>query len=861
MTLQPRPPLLVLVALLLPASAAGQMTATALLEEMARLDGVARVVVLTARPEHDPAALVAWLHLAVGAEVSVVGLHRGESGGNRFGREVGEALGVLRAQELAEARRITGGRQYFTRAYDYGDPGEGIDPLEPWPVEELVGDLVTIFRERRPHLVILPCPAPRGVPDPHGLALDAMAEAAFSAAGDTIEYPVARSAFRPAWQPLRLHQMACPGEAPDVVVPLDSLHLPRGESFARIGGRARAMQRSAGLGAEGNEPTELGLRLRRALDPQGDIPAGMFSGVPVRWDDLARLPDLPPALRPAFARIAERLAAARAAFDPRNPDTVVPRLTEALDATRAAAGQLPRGVPGRAVWTEATAEWNAALSILEERLTSLLVAIARVEIRLEPARREVAQRDTVTVTLTIHNRGTHPVTLREGSLSLGVLRRFISAGGSAADIAPGTSREWQVVAQPLDPSMPWWLTSRRTGEAYSYPLRPDDRSDLLLGEGTADDQRALLRLDIAGVDLRIRTEPVAATRHDPDRGEVREPMRVLPPVTILFERQLDYLLADRAFRRRILLEVRSWVTTSREVAVRLVPPEGVTVADGLRQISLQPGERRELLFELGGQLPRGRAALRAYAESEGEQFILGPIAIGYDHVPGALLLRAAGVWLDAVPVRAPAQTEIGYLPGDRDFTQVALRQLNLRVTDLTVADLDSVGLARFRRLVIGPHALRAPELRRAVPEVLAWIERGGRLVVQQGAEELGATGMLPWPFEVGDRARALPARGMRLGPATGAERWWREPNALDDADVDQWVGTLAAFLPDRVDARYRPVAVAQPAAGGPPIPVAWAARVGAGWLVYTALTLPPQVLSGEGGALRLLVNLLFADGR
>ena len=47
-------------------------------------------------------------------------LTRGDGGQNLIGPELGDALGIIRTQELLEARRIDGGEQFFTRAVDFG---------------------------------------------------------------------------------------------------------------------------------------------------------------------------------------------------------------------------------------------------------------------------------------------------------------------------------------------------------------------------------------------------------------------------------------------------------------------------------------------------------------------------------------------------------------------------------------------------------------------------------------------------------------------------------------------------------------------------------------------------------------------
>ncbi len=73
-----------------------------------------------AHPDDEDNALLAMLGEGRGMRTAVVTATRGDGGQNEIGPELGQALGVLRTEELLAVHRFDGAEQYFTRAVDFG---------------------------------------------------------------------------------------------------------------------------------------------------------------------------------------------------------------------------------------------------------------------------------------------------------------------------------------------------------------------------------------------------------------------------------------------------------------------------------------------------------------------------------------------------------------------------------------------------------------------------------------------------------------------------------------------------------------------------------------------------------------------
>ena len=90
----------------------------------------------------------------MGGEAAYLSLSRGEGGQNLVGPDLGVGLGLVRSQELGAARRLDGGRQYFTRAYDFGFTRSLEETFPNWPREALLEDAVRVMRRFRPQVVV-----------------------------------------------------------------------------------------------------------------------------------------------------------------------------------------------------------------------------------------------------------------------------------------------------------------------------------------------------------------------------------------------------------------------------------------------------------------------------------------------------------------------------------------------------------------------------------------------------------------------------------------------------------------------------------------------------------------------------------
>src|SRR5215204_4710937 len=123
-------------------------------ESVAGLDVTPRVLVIGAHPDDEDTQLITWLARGRQVETGYLSLTRGDGGQNLIGNELGVLLGMIRTEELLAARRVDGGRQFFTRAYDFGFSKTAEETYTHWVKDSILRDVVTVVRAFRPHVIV-----------------------------------------------------------------------------------------------------------------------------------------------------------------------------------------------------------------------------------------------------------------------------------------------------------------------------------------------------------------------------------------------------------------------------------------------------------------------------------------------------------------------------------------------------------------------------------------------------------------------------------------------------------------------------------------------------------------------------------
>jgi LmbE family N-acetylglucosaminyl deacetylase len=846
-----------------------------------------RVLMIAAHPDDEDTQLIAFLARGRRVETAYLSLTRGDGGQNLIGNELGESLGAIRTEELLAARRLDGGHQYFTRAFDFGFSKTAAETYKHWDHDSLLADVVTVIRSFRPHVIVSVWSGTPADGHGHHTVAGLVSREAYDAAADTVRFPV-KQYGRP-WAPLKFYRAARGNRAGGAVgMNVGEYDPVLGRSYAEIAGESRAQHRSQGFGgiqqqkgARMDYVMRQGSRVNESTPPADE--KSIFDGIDTTYARLVR--EAPPAAREALAKAGALLDSARVSVDLRHPAAVVPWLARAAQLVQSARQASPfcltdihaanAGMSGAGLeegaqrggpCDAAALDLDASLNILTRRTAEAVLSAAGVAVEATAPQELLAFGDSMPVNLSVYNRGREPVTLSFARINDGMPFTF-----SPVTIQPDSSAHLTRSITGLVDSRPWWIAPH-TGDMFPVHDSPSDGLARVSyvgvgplvtvpGVAVAEDTRRLtdvhVTMNIAGATFSASAGPVTYHSSDPLLGEQNRPVGGVPAVTIDFATGLEWMVANKPVDHVLRVTVTSHASSPRTFSFKVVAPAGIRVDSIPVSMTLAAKQEKELFVRVRGQLKPGRYEFGIIGEADNGRYMDGFKAIEYAHIRPIRMYRYSAIYLESVDITIPATLSVAYIQGVGDNVAPFLRQLGIPVTIVSPEELPTIDLGRFSTVVVGTRAYEAHrELVAYNTRLLDFAKKGGTLVVQYG-QDIATLGVMPYPVTTPRTSRVT----VEEAPVTVLDprsRVLNSPNKIGDADWKDWVQERGLYMPTIIDSHYSaPLEMHDP--GEPEIKGGLlVAPLGKGTYIFTSLALFRQIPGGVPGGPRLFVNLLSA---
>ena len=834
-----------------------------LLQKLQALRTTASILYIAAHPDDEDSALIARLTRGDHARTAYLSLNRGEGGQNIIGPELFEALGVIRTEELLQARALDGGRQLFTRSFDYGFSKTLAEAREKWDEDTILGDVVRAIRVFRPLVV-----AARfsGTPaDGHGQHQFAgyITPLAFEAAADPTRFPEQLAEGLRPWQAKKLYQgqtFRDTGANYPLEVDTGRYDPTLGVSYFEIAMQGRSQHKSQQMGAlelRGRHASRLRL-IESHVAPVGPADESLFDGIDTSVSGLGRVVGMPRgALRVELQAIERASLRAMRDFDALAPAVVSPALVEGLTAVRSArAALVTSGIDAAARF-----EADFLLARKAEQFEAALVQAVGLVVDVLSDRETVVPGESVGVTVNTFVPQTAPVTIVSGrvevpdgwvveaadGLQIGARARvpFFREEADRSDT-------FRVSVPPDAPlTTPYWLRAPRDGDMFDWtgamPRTEPFGKPAIVG---------VVEIEVGGTRVAVR-QPVEYRFADRIRGELRRELNVVPAVAVEVSPELDIVPLSATGRPRpVSVRLVSHASRPLEGVVRLRAPAGWLVDPAEAPFVLSDrGAGSVVVFDVAPPVgsPTGRHTITAEAEVDGRRFAETMRAIEYPHIQTHRMYTPAEMTAQLVDLDV-APVSVGYIMGSGDAVPAAIRQMGLDVTMLETEMLATGDLAAYDTIVVGIRASQTrPDFVANHGRLLEYVEAGGTLIVQYQQGDYVRRGLPPFPAEMSTRVTDETAPVRVLEPFHPVFNF---PNRIISDDWDGWVQERNLYAFSTFDDRYVPLLETVDPGEPPQLGGQVIAAIGDGHYIYTAYSWFRELPAGVPGAYRLFANLL-----
>jgi len=852
--------------------------ASGLGQKLKRLQTTASAMHTAAHPDDEDSGLLAKLARGDNARVSYLSLTRGEGGQNVIGPELFESLGIIRSEELLQARRLDGGEQFFTRFMEYGFSKKLEEAAGIWGEKEVLGDMVRAIRLFRPLVVISRFSGTPADGHGHHQLAGYLTPIAFKAAADLNQFPEHFQEGLGPWQAKKLYVgqifVQNAQNVPTLMVNTGEYDPLIGRSYFEIAMEGRSQHKSQEMGSlELRGKQTSGLRLLETTVAKSETERSIWDGIDTSITGIPKNVGLTDSIIDSELSDAQKATSkALAAFDAMNPGKVVPPLVEGLREVRKARRKIAeRASRGQ---TAPLADADFLLANKEREFSDALQAATGIVVDALSDSETVVAGDSTSVAIRVF--------APEAASGVKVNSAMIRVPqGWTADNAPqplpaptqGFRRRDETalnayfftvtVPANAEPTQPYWLEKLRENFTFDWSTAAMEKN-MPFNSPLAT---AEVKMLIGGEEITV-TKPVEYRYADDIRGELRRNLNVVPMINVNFDSNLIIApISPRAQKQRVVVSVTNNATRQTNGTLRLDLPSGWTVTPNSAPFALKgKGEKTAIVFDV--TIPANAKSdsykIPANAVVGGKTYSQMMTEIAYPHIQTHRIYKPAEVLAKVVNLKV-APVRVGYIMGTGDRVPEAIRLLGLNVTMLGEKDLSTGDLSKFDTIVVGIRASQVrPDYVANNGRLLDFVKKGGTMIVQYQQQEYIREKLMPYPAEMSSVINGTQRiSNVRVVDENAPVRIlvpnhpvFNFPNKIVATDWDNWVQERNLYSFSTFDPQYTALLEShdqgEPEGKGAMV----YAKLGKGHYVYNSYSFFRQLPTGNPGAYRLFANLL-----
>ncbi|MDZ4808443.1 MAG: PIG-L family deacetylase, partial [Bacteroidota bacterium] len=745
---------------------------------------------------------------------------RGDGGQNLIGDEQGIELGLIRTQELLAARRVDGGEQFFTRAYDFGYSKTPEETFTKWHKEKILSDVVWVIRKFQPDIVVNRFPVTGEGGHGHHTASGILANEAYAAAADPNRFPE-QLKFVSVWQAKRVvwntFNFGGTNTTRDDQYKVDvgGYNPLLGKSYGEIAAISRSNHKSQGFGSAATR----GEALEYFKTTGGTAPVSdLMDGVELSWKRVAGAE--------AISDIVDSLSSS---FDLMHPEKSVKGLVRLYQAIKS----LPDGY-----WRDK--------KLLETQ--QLIEQCSGLFLDVTTAEQFPVQTDSLRINFSFNNRlGTDAVLLRimednfDSSFSK-TLEKNKNFNFSKTVLVPAE--------KPI--TQPYWLSGKMSEGYY------DVSKQISIGQPDVDPAYSFfILIKIYGEWITFqKTAKYKFT--DPVRGELYQPLTVLPPALLSPDDKVKISKDNNTFSGVLN------ITGKKKGFSTFLDGVGREQVDNVK-VQYSPDK---LVFDEKNKVIPVSYTVIANKDNEyhfamdannGRKDVLhaGMKEVKYDHIPYITYFTTATVTNTKLDLKTYGK-KIGYIVGAGDKVPEALEQMGYEVTLLTDKELSKNNLSQFDAILTGVRAYNTNDwMNKYYDKLMKYVNEGGNLIVQYNtSNQIGPVKAKIGPYNFNITRTRVTDENATVSLLKPEHPVFNSPNKIVQDDFKGWIQERSIYHATDTSGKFEKLIGMNDPGEKSDDGSLIVAKYGKGWFTYTGIVFFRELPAGVPGAYRLLANII-----
>ena len=794
--------------------------------QIQKLNFLGSVLYIAAHPDDENTRLISYLANETKARTAYLSLTRGDGGQNLIGVQLRELLGVIRTQELIEARKIDGGEQLFSRANDFGFSKNPTETLAIWDKEKVLADVIWAIRKFQPDVIINRFDhRSAGTTHGHHTASAMLSVESFNLTNNANIYPeqlqyvqpwqAKRQFFNTSWWFYGSQEKFNAADKTNLIALQTGVYYSNlGKSNQEIAALSRSSHQSQGFGSTGTrgEETEYLEFLNGEKVPAN---GSLFDGIDTSWNRVK-----------GGKAIGELLSLISKEFNYNNPAASIPKLVKVYQMML----QLEEN------------HWSKQKAAEAKKI---IAACAGLYLEAVAATQETTPGSTVQLKIEAINRSAVPMVLKSVT-TLPSQNTTIQNTPLSQNKTINFSLDLSV-PETMAYTQPYWLAEKATVGMYTV----SNPNEIGLPEKERD-AKVVFTVAIEGVEIPFERS-VVYKYNDDVKGEMYNFLDIVPEATSTFTEKV--LLFTNEKSKSVGIKIKAGKEAVKAI-VQLELGKEWKISPEFIEVNLdKKGSEKTVHFTVTPPKNTQEIVAKSIIVIGDKRLDKSQILLDFNHITKQQVLKNAEAKFLRVDLKTNHE-KIAYIMGAGDEVPASLEQMGYQVTLLKAEEISPERLAAFDVVMTGVRAYNTVQALANKQAILFdFVKEGKTMIVQYNTtDDLVTPNLAPYPLKVSrDRVTEENAEVRFLAPNHPILNY---PNKITTNDFKGWTQEQGLYYPNTYDAAFTPILSSNDKGETPKNGALLVAPYGKGNYIYTGLSFFRELPEGVLGAFKLMANMI-----